>query len=90
MTEIQATYDTGTKDDRKNQDLQQMMLRQFLGQMVTVHLVNGIRLTGKLVGHDRFILQLHTGQMVYKHAITTVSPGAERYSNREHGKGERT
>lgn len=88
MTEIQATYNTGTKQEQHKPDLQQMALRQFLGKTVTIHLVNGVRLIGKLVGHDRFIMQLDTGQMVYKNAITTVSPGTERYDNREHRKGD--
>ena len=42
-----------------------------------IFLVNGIRLTGTLVGHDRFVLFLlgpgQSQQMVYKHAVSPSS-----------------
>jgi host factor-I protein len=41
--------------------------------------MNGARLKGTISGFDNFVimLQQNVKQMVYKHAITTVSPGKE-------------
>jgi host factor-I protein len=48
--------------------------------MVTVYLVNGIRLTGKVRQHDPFTLQLQDADglesLIFKHAISTIIPGA--------------
>jgi host factor-I protein len=44
---------------------------------VTVYLVNGVQLKGMVRGFDNFTLFLENEgkiQLVYKHAITTVSP----------------
>ena len=44
---------------------------------VTVYLVNGIKLTGKIRSFDKFTVILENKnqeQMIFKHAISTVSP----------------
>lgn len=44
---------------------------------VTVFLVNGVRMTAVVKGHDPFVVVLDVGghqQMVYKHAISTMIP----------------
>ncbi|MBM7624123.1 RNA chaperone Hfq [Sporohalobacter salinus] len=44
---------------------------------VTVYLVNGFQLTGKVTGFDNFTVILNTDdqqQMIYKHAISTITP----------------
>lgn len=43
---------------------------------VSVYLVNGIKLQGKIDSFDQFVVLLSNGvnQMVYKHAISTVVP----------------
>jgi host factor-I protein len=44
---------------------------------VSIYLVNGIKLQGKIESFDRFVILLTGGgvsQMVYKHAISTVVP----------------
>ena len=44
---------------------------------VTVYLVNGVQVRGKVKGFDNYILLLESNgkiQMVYKHAISTVAP----------------
>lgn len=46
-------------------------------QAMTVFLVNGVMLQGSVTGHDQFVLLLERGgqgQLVYKHAISTVQP----------------
>ena len=47
---------------------------------VTIFLVSGIQLKGTVKGFDQFIVILESQgrpwQMVYKHAIATVVPGA--------------
>ena len=44
---------------------------------VSMFLVNGIRLIGKIEGFDRHVVLLSNGtqQLVYKHAISTIVPG---------------
>ncbi|MFO0997227.1 MAG: RNA chaperone Hfq [Alphaproteobacteria bacterium] len=46
---------------------------------VTVFLVNGVKLQGVIGAFDNFCVLLrrdHHSQLVYKHAISTVMPGA--------------
>ncbi|MGE5523776.1 MAG: RNA chaperone Hfq [Rhodospirillaceae bacterium] len=61
---------------------------------VSMFLVNGIRLIGKIEGYDRHVVLLANGtqQLVYKHAISTIVPGeprpaSERPSGPTHGEG---
>jgi host factor-I protein len=47
------------------------------GAEVTMFLVNGIRLQGRVGAFDRFAIQLVRGnssQLVYKHTITAINP----------------
>ena len=47
--------------------------------LVTVYLANGKKLTGRIKSFDKFtlLLESHHGElMVFKHAVTTVSPNA--------------
>jgi host factor-I protein len=47
-------------------------------QMITVYLMNGYKLSGKIKGFDRFIVVLDSnGQeiMIFKHAISTIGAG---------------
>jgi len=49
------------------------------GAAVTVYLVNGFQLRGAVKGFDSFTVLLEYEQkthLVYKHAISTISPGA--------------
>ena len=51
-----------------------------------MYLVNGIRLSGQLVGFDQFAVLLESGpavQLVFKHAISTVLPVDGRGQARE-------
>lgn len=52
---------------------------QRQGTAVTVYLVNGFQLRGSIKGFDAFTVLLDYDRkthLVYKHAISTVSPGA--------------
>ena len=44
------------------------------GIAVSIYLVNGIKLQGKIESYDQFIILLKNGnsQIVYKHAISTI------------------
>ena len=44
------------------------------GVAVSIYLVNGIKLQGKIESYDQFIILLKNGnsQIVYKHAISTI------------------
>jgi len=64
----------------KNQlNLQDFLLNQMRKENipVTVYLVNGFQLKGLIRGFDNFTVVLDSEgkqQMIYKHAISTVSP----------------
>ncbi|NOZ68677.1 MAG: RNA chaperone Hfq [Deferribacteres bacterium] len=64
--------------ERKLQDLYLNYLRKEK-ITVTVYLVNGARLKGIITGFDNFIILLkqNTRQLIYKHAISTISPEKE-------------
>ena len=44
------------------------------GTPVSVYLVNGIKLQGKIESYDQYIILLKNGnsQIVYKHAVSTI------------------
>jgi host factor-I protein len=66
------------KDSRTN--LQEQFLNTLRRErtQVSVFLVNGIKLTGRIDSFDQFVVHLkghdQAGQMVFKHAISTISP----------------
>lgn len=88
MTEAAAIYAVGGKEAKGSQDMQQIMLRKYLGSMVTVHLTNGVRLIGKLTAHDRYTVVLNGTTLIFKHAITTIQQGApqQHRGGRDEGK----
>jgi host factor-I protein len=61
--------------DRKLQDLFLNFLRKEKIP-VSIFLVNGTRLKGTIKGFDNFVVLLKQGnqQLIYKHAISTISP----------------
>jgi host factor-I protein len=76
-----------TKDKRpqmpgeKAQNLQDAFLNHVRKQKVpvTIFLVNGVKLQGVITWFDNFCLLLRRdaqSQLVYKHAISTIMPGA--------------
>jgi host factor-I protein len=61
--------------------LQDKFFNDLMGKktMVNIYLINGIKLTGVIVGHDKYTLLLSgkgVDQLVYKHAISTTMPAA--------------
>ena len=47
------------------------------GIPVTIHLVNGFQIKGTVRGFDNFVVMVDTmgkQQMIYKHAISTITP----------------
>ncbi len=53
---------------------------------VIIHLVNGFQLKGVVKGFDNFIVMLDSDgkqMMIYKHAITTITPSKPVMFNRE-------
>lgn len=64
---------------RQPQKLQTAFLDGILHQVVTVYLVNGIRLTGTVKQHDAFTLLLQDvdgiDSLIFKHAISSIMPG---------------
>lgn len=65
----------------RNQSLQDTFLNYIRKNKmpVTIFLVNGVKLQGVVTWFDNFCVLLRRdqqSQMVYKHAISTVMPGA--------------
>jgi host factor-I protein len=65
----------------KQQNLQDAFLNHVRKQKVpvTIFLVNGVKLQGVITWFDNFCLLLRRdaqSQLVYKHAISTIMPGA--------------
>jgi host factor-I protein len=62
----------------KDQSLQSTFLNILKKEKisVSVYLVNGIQLQGKVDAFDQFVICLknNVNQMVYKHAISTIVP----------------
>jgi len=58
---------------------------------VSIFLVNGIKLQGKVDSFDQFVIMLKNtvSQMVYKHAISTIVPSkAVRMAHRDDNEAE--
>lgn len=63
----------------KTINLQDNFLNQVRkdGISVTIHLVNGFQIKGTVRGFDNFIVMIDSmgkQQMIYKHAISTITP----------------
>jgi host factor-I protein len=62
----------------KGQSLQEPFLEALRNEQVpiSVYLVNGIKLQGKIEAYDQFVVYLKNSfsQIVYKHAISTIVP----------------
>jgi len=62
----------------KNLNLQDLYLNFLRKEKipVVVYLMSGARLKGVIKGFDNFVILLkqHTQQLIYKHAISTISP----------------
>lgn len=64
--------------NRGPENLQDAFLNQLRRERttVTIHLVNGFRIMGRIKGFDRFALLIENSgqeQMVFKHAISTIT-----------------
>lgn len=64
---------------QKNTNLQDLLLTRarLERRNVTLFLMNGFQLRGQIVGFDPFVVVVNTDgkqQMIYKHAISTISP----------------
>ncbi len=62
----------------KNNSLQDLYLNYLKKEKITVviYLINGTRLKGIIKGFDNFVILLkqNVQQLIYKHAISTISP----------------
>lgn len=64
----------------KGHNLQDMFLNTLKKEQtpVSIFLVNGIKLQGKIDSFDQYAIMLKSRdsqQLVYKHAISTIAPG---------------
>lgn len=80
----------------KGQSLQEPFLEALRKEQVpvSVYLVNGIKLQGKIEAYDQFVVYLKNSfsQIVYKHAISTIVPMRkivlEGFEGEEHAEEE--
>lgn len=78
--ELGTNADAGGGGGGKRPMLQDLFLSAAAREQepMTVFLVNGVMLQGRIAGHDQFSLVLERGgqvQLVYKHAVSTMQPG---------------
>lgn len=64
---------------QKSQNLQDIFLNQVRRDktLVTMFLMNGFQMRGKITGFDSFVVVLDSDgkqQVIYKHAISTIAP----------------
>ncbi|MBI5408417.1 MAG: RNA chaperone Hfq [Nitrospirae bacterium] len=73
-----------TNTDHKLQDLYLNQVRKEKVP-VTIYLINGTRLKGIVKGFDKFavLLKQDVLQLIYKHAISTISPEKDIYISTE-------
>jgi host factor-I protein len=68
-------------DTNKLQSLQDEYLNQLRKDhtQVSIYLVNGVRLNGKVEAFDTYTIMLKDGvtQAVFKHAISTIMPNVD-------------
>jgi host factor-I protein len=79
---VRATLENRSKRREKNMDKQPQNIQDgFLNSarkeklLVTVYLLSGVKLTGRIRSFDKYSLILesnHQEQMVFKHAVATV------------------
>lgn len=72
-------YDIVAKSNRKMRSLQEIFLLNVreAGVPVTMFLVNGVMLQGRVAAYDLFCMLLEREgmvQMAYKHAVSTIQP----------------
>lgn len=76
----------------KGQNLQDNFLNALRKEHtpVSIFLVNGIKLQGKVDSFDQYVVMLKntSSQMVYKHAISTIVPSKAVKLNHDHEPSE--
>jgi host factor-I protein len=76
----------------KSQNLQDNFLNTLRKEHtpVSIFLVNGIKLQGRIDSFDQYVIMLKNtvSQMVYKHAISTIVPGKAIKLSRDSGTDE--
>jgi host factor-I protein len=76
-----AQFGVGGENGRKQRLLQDVFLSRVrdAGVQVTMFLVNGVMLQGRIAAYDLFCMLLERDgfvQLAYKHAVSTIQPAA--------------
>jgi host factor-I protein len=66
--------------EKQEQNIQDVFLNNIRKDktVVTIYLMNGVKLTGKVKSFDRYSVILETNnqdQLIFKHAISTIAVG---------------
>ena len=75
------SFDTASEANRKQRLLQDIFLSRVRDSavQVTMFLVNGVMLQGRIAAYDLFCMLLERGgyvQLAYKHAVSTIQPAS--------------
>ncbi|NLX61340.1 MAG: RNA chaperone Hfq [Tissierellia bacterium] len=67
---------------KKNMNMQDLFLNKIRKENneVTIYLINGYQIKGYIKGFDNYVLIIENNdkqQMVYKHAISTITPNKQ-------------
>ena len=69
-----------TPGQQPSPKLQDAFLTDLRDRLVTIYLINGIKLTGKIRQSDQYTVLLQNADgidaLIFKHAISTLIPGA--------------
>ncbi len=59
---------------------------------ITIYLLSGVKLTGRIRSFDKYSLVLETGnqeQLIFKHAMSTIAMGRNVHTHADHPHAER-
>jgi host factor-I protein len=59
---------------------------------ITIYLLSGVKLTGRIRSFDKYSLVLETGnqeQLIFKHAMSTIAMGRHAHAHTDHNHAER-
>jgi host factor-I protein len=88
-----AQFGNGGEGSKKQRLLQDVFLSRVrdAGVQVTMFLVNGVMLQGRIAAYDLFCMLLEREgfvQLAYKHAVSTIQPAAPVYLTTDFGDDE--
>src|SRR5262245_58783161 len=90
MPDLKTAMRAAERPESKSENIQDVFLNNARRDrvLVTIHLMTGAKLTGKIRSFDKFSLILdsnHQEQLIFKHAVATIAPHARGSSGANGG-----